>query len=118
MPALGDVGHGGAGHAPNPTTGATTTAGYKWKEGICYNTRTGLPYPGNQKLSNCYAFFGPYKEPAGWAAVLDFAKKKFLGEGTQQYAGAQPSITTSSLLVPAVVVVGGVALFLILRKKK
>ena len=91
---------------------------YKWKDGICYNIKTGVPYTGNQANSNCQALYGPYKEPAGWAAVLDFAKKKFLGEDTQQYAGAQPSITTSSLLVPAVVVVGGVALFLILRKKK
>ena len=106
------------GYVTMPALGAVPED-YKWKDGICYNIKTGVPYPGNQKLSNCQALYGPYKKPVGWAAVLDFAKKKFLGEDTQQYAeGAEPSITTSSLLVPAVVVVGGVALLLILRKKK
>lgn len=114
----GDLGHmrgdlGDVGHAHTTTTAKP----YQWKNGICYNTATGVPYSGDQKLSNCYSLYGPYKAPTGGAAVYDFFKKTFLGEGGQQYAG-QPSITSSSLVMPAVVVVGGVALFLILRKKK
>lgn len=96
-----------------------TPAGYKWKDGKCINTLTGAPYPGDQKLSNCYALYGPYKEPTGKTAVFSFLKKTFFGEDVPQGQPLpQASITASSLLVPAVVVVGGVALLLILRKKK
>jgi hypothetical protein len=93
---------------------------YKWKNGICYNIKTGAPYTGNQRDSNCYSLYGPYKEPTGFAAAASFLKQQAEGliAGRQGFQQGVPSTTASNLLVPAVLVVGGIGLLLILKKKK
>lgn len=93
---------------------------YKWNaQGKCVQISTGAVYPGDQKNSNCVCL-GPAPAQSGWAAVLDYGKS-LLPQAQQQYSGPQGqpsgSLTGSGLLVPAVAVVGGVALLLMLRKK-
>jgi hypothetical protein len=97
---------------------------YKWgADGKCYGP-DGKPYPGDQKNSNCTCL-GPAPAQSGWGALIDYGlnqAKSFLQPAQQSYSGPQgrPSgaLTGSGLLVPAVAVVGGVALLLILKKKK
>lgn len=94
---------------------------YQWKNGKCYNVATGVPYSGDQKDSNCYAAHGPAPSSGGFSAVLEYGKSMLM-PAQQTYSGqpGQPSssFTSSGLLLPAVAVVGGVALLLILKKKK
>jgi hypothetical protein len=90
---------------------------YQWKDGKCLNTETGKFYVGDQTKSNCQCLHGP--APAtGWAGVWEFTKDKFLKGETGYQGQKQPGITTAGIIVPAVAVVGGVALLLILKKKK
>lgn len=97
---------------------------YKWgPDGKCYGP-DGKPYPGDQKLSNCTCL-GPAPTQSGWGAVLDYGSsylKNLITPAQQQYAGpqGQPSgaLTGSGMLLPAVAVVGGVAVLLLLMKKK
>lgn len=92
---------------------------YQWKEGKCVNMLTGAAYPGDQKLSNCQCLHGNAPAYKGKAGVVNFLKDAFFGGSIQ---GGQPlpqsSVTAPNLLLPAVAVVGGVALLLILKKKK
>lgn len=97
------------------------SGGYAWNpQGKCVNTKTGAVYSGSQTTSNCMCISDPPKQ-GGWGAVLDWGKAQLLPE-QQQYAGpqGQPSgaLTGSGMLIPAVAVVGGVALLLLLKKKK
>jgi len=95
---------------------------YQWNsQGVCIEQSTGKPYPGDQKLSNCYGFHGP--PPSGTKGVVNFLTGKaqeliggFLRPQTTNLPQATHS--TSSLVLPAVIVVGGVGLLLILKKKK
>lgn len=95
---------------------------YKWTpEGKCLNTSTGQIYAGKQSDSNCVCL-GPAPKPSsGFSAVWDFTKKALLpgqSSGGEYAPAPDSSFTTSGLLVPAVLVVGGIGLFLILKKKK
>jgi hypothetical protein len=97
------------------------SGGYAWNpQGKCANLKTGAVYPGDQKQSNCMCISDPPKQ-SGFGAAFEFLKTQLL-PGQQQYAGpqGQPSgaLTGSGMLLPAVAVVGGVALLLILKKKK
>ena len=98
--------------------GGASPLDYAWQNGKCRNKKTGVFYPGDQKLSNCHCLFGP--APTRTQAALDFFLSKTVGGAGTGYQGAAPgsSFTSSGLLVPAIAVVGGVALLLILTKKK
>jgi hypothetical protein len=106
--------------------GATTACGgadpndYAWANGICTNRKTGAKYVGDQSKSNCQCLFGPPPSRAG--QVFDFLKGQLLPQAQNQFVGPQgqpsSSFTGSGLMLPAVAVVGGVALILLLKKKK
>lgn len=95
---------------------------YKWTpEGKCLNISTGTIYGGKQSDSNCVCLGPPPKSSSGGAgAVLDFFKKTLLpgDPGPGRSIAPDSSFTASGLLVPAVLVVGGIGLLLILKKKK
>jgi hypothetical protein len=98
------------------------TKKYVWNADCkCINTETGMPYPGDQRLSNCTTIHGSCKAGSkGGGAVWDFFKQTFLPQTGPGYGGpgGAPTTTASNLLIPAVAVVGVVGLFLILKKKK
>jgi hypothetical protein len=125
--ALGRVQRGALGAAPDATyiyqeaLGLDLTKKYVWNaECKCINTETGLPYPGDQKLSNCVTFHGACKPPSGISAAFDFLKGALLPSGQRAPISTAPdsSFTAGGLLMPAVLVVGGVGLLLVLKKKK
>jgi hypothetical protein len=94
---------------------------YVWKDGKCLDTTTGRYYQGSQQDSNCYAQYGPAPASSGWGAVTEWGLSLIKPPATQQpvYQQGSPTsaFTASGMLLPAVVVVGGVALILLLRKK-
>lgn len=96
---------------------------YQWNsKGKCIEVSTGKAYPGDQKLSNCYSYHGP-PPPTGAKGVVNFLTGKaegFVRGILQPNQGHLPQAThtTSSLVMPALIVVGGVGLLLILKKKK
>jgi len=99
---------------------------YRWTpEGKCLNTVTGQLFRNgakDQSQSNCTCL-GPPPAQSGAAAAFEFLKKTLLPSPSTPGAfgparSADPSFTASGLLVPAVLVVGGVGLLLVLKKKK
>lgn len=94
---------------------------YRWtSDGKCLEISSGRIYSGNQSDSNCVCL-GPPPAQGGKAGLLDFLTKTFVpspsGAGIARGVPSS-SFTSSGILVPAVAVVGGVALLLILTKKK
>lgn len=98
--------------------GGADPTSYKWVDGKCVNTRTGAVYPGDQKLSNCQCLFG--SPPSKTKQIFDFLGGQFLQGGLTTSQPGQPtsSFTASGLVLPAVIVVGGVAALLLVAKKK
>lgn len=100
---------------------ASAREDYKWIKGVCVNTKTGVPYSGDQRNSNCQGLFGP--PPTGITGVLSFltetAKERF-GRGDLSPRAGQPTpgLTGSGLLIPAVIGVGVLALVLASKKDK
>jgi hypothetical protein len=97
---------------------------HRWTpEGKCLNTVTGAVFQGDQRNSNCMCL-GPPPAQSGGAAVFDFFKTTFLPGGGAVGPAVGPAgrpssaFTAQGLLLPAALVVGGVGLLLILKKKK
>lgn len=96
---------------------------YRWTpDGRCQNIATGVIRSGDPKTSNCMCL-GPPPSQGGASAAFDFLKKALLPSPTTPGAfgparSPDPSFTASGLLLPAVLVVGGVGLLLVLKKKK
>ena len=112
--------NGALGAAYDPFQGGQASD-FKWVPGgptgfTCTNMRTGAPYTGGLTTFPC----GARPSSSGGGAVYDFLKKTFLPQTGPGYGGpgAPPSVTASSLLLPAVAVVGVVGVLLILKKKK
>lgn len=104
-------------------TAVNRSGDYKWTpEGKCLQISTGQIYPGKQSESNCTCLGPPPKAPSGWSAVATFAKDLLaprIAPGPGRPAPApDPSFTASGLVLPAVLVVGGVGLLLVLSRKK
>jgi hypothetical protein len=92
---------------------------YRWTpEGKCLQISTGKVYPGDQKLSNC-SCLGPPPATSGGGAVYDFFRRTFLPQpGPSGPVAPSSSFSPTSMMLPAVAVVGVVGLLLILKKKK
>jgi hypothetical protein len=93
---------------------------YRWNhDGKCQQISTGRLYPGDQKLSNC-SCLGPPPATSGSGAVYNFLLRTFLPQPGTVGAPVMPesSFSPTSLMLPAVLVVGGIGLLLILKKKK
>lgn len=95
-------------------------ADFKWNgQGQCIQLSTGKPYPGDQRQSNCQAFQGEFKgSTAAWA----FLKDALLPNGGAPMPSNQPlpaaSLTAGNILLPAVGIVGGIGLILLITRKK
>lgn len=101
-------------------TEVNKSGNYKWTpEGKCLELSSGKIYPGKQSESNCICLGPPPKVESGWSGVATFAKNLFAPASAPSTVTApDSSFTASGLLMPAVLVVGGIAALLILRKKK
>ena len=81
-------------------------SGYRPSMGKCYNTTTGAVYKAPEK-----------EEPSQLSRMFDY-----LGDQAKTIFGGttmpQSTYSAPSLVLPAVLVVGGVGLLLILKKKK
>ena len=88
---------------------------YAWKNGTCINIKTGMAYPGDQKLSNCQQIYGPPPTPGFWDAFV-----KYLPGGAGMPAGGggiAPSGGMPSWVLPVAIGGGALVLVLVLRKK-
>jgi hypothetical protein len=82
----------------------------------CGSRRTGAPYTGG--LTN-YPCTGSPPASSGGGAVYDFFRRTFLPQpGPSGPVAPSSSFSPTSMMLPAVAVVGVVGLLLILKKKK
>lgn len=98
--------------------GGATKAMYTWNsKGECIDRRTGIAYQGHQGNSNCQCLYGD--PPKGAAGLWSYLKDQYFTGTVPLVGGRQESdITVPRVVLPAAIAIGGVALFLITRKKK